>query len=59
MTTFTTVTIIFHSQDAKRRFTKENSISSAEIIRETPTSITIHDDGTHWENNGWVYSVER
>lgn len=59
MTTITTITITFHSADAKSRFMKENGFTQAEIIRETPGSITIHDDGTPWENNGWVYSVER
>jgi len=59
MTTITTITIHFHSADAKRHFVKENGFTDAEIVRETPASLTVMDDGVHWENNGWVYSVER
>lgn len=54
-----TIEITFHSFQDKKSFIKVNAFSKAEIISETPGSITVNNEsGYNFENSQYVYSVK-
>lgn len=53
------IQIHFHSNAHKSRFVKENGFSKAEILAETPASITVIDEGYNFIENSNVYSISK
>ena len=51
--------IHFNCRASKIAFIKQNKISSLEVISQTDASLILKSSGFQWENNVFVYSVER